>query len=101
MQDVVSQDNARCGERRRVGASCQIPGFSLMAGGHDVRVRNGDRMRYRTMHKMYDYGERFGPQMCIGCGRCDDVCPQEAGPGEAVRGVSLLLRLHAQGADAG
>ncbi|MFR5170746.1 MAG: 4Fe-4S dicluster domain-containing protein [Clostridium paraputrificum] len=58
-----SQDNTKCGERRRVGASCQIPGFSLMAGGHDVRVRNGDRMRYRTMHKMYDYGERFGPQI--------------------------------------
>lgn len=76
MQDVVSQDNYKCGERRRVGASCQIPGFSLMAGGHEVRVKNGDRMRYRTMHKMYDYGKRFGPQMCVGCGRCDDVCPQ-------------------------
>lgn len=76
MQDVVSQDNYKCGERRKVGASCQIPGFGLMAGGHDVRVKNGDRMRYRTMHKMYDYAQRFGPQMCTGCGRCDDVCPQ-------------------------
>lgn len=76
MQDIVNQDNNKTGERRRVGASCQIPGFSLMAGGHEFRQKNGDRMRYRTMHKMYDYGKRFGTQMCIGCGRCDDVCPQ-------------------------
>ena len=92
MQDVVSQDNARCGERRRVGASCQIPGFSLMAGGHDVRVRNGDRMRYRTMHKMYDYGERFGPQMCIGCGRCDDVCPQYISISTAMNKVTQFVK---------
>ena len=86
MQDVVSQDNARCGERRRVGASCQIP------GGHDVRVRNGDRMRYRTMHKMYDYGERFGPQMCIGCGRCDDVCPQYISISTAMNKVTQFVK---------
>lgn len=92
MQDIVSQDNPKSGERRRVGASCQIPGFSLMAGGHDVRVRNGDRMRYRTMHKMYDYGERFGPQMCIGCGRCDDVCPQYISLSTAMNKVTQFVK---------
>ncbi len=76
MQDIVSQDNHRVGERRRVGASCQVYGFTTMAGGHDVREKNGDKMRFRTLHKMYDYGKRFGVQMCVGCGRCDDVCPQ-------------------------
>lgn len=76
MQDVVSTDNYKVGERRRVGASCQVAGFTTMAGGHDVRQKNGDKMRFRTLHKMYDYGKRFGVQMCVGCGRCDDVCPQ-------------------------
>ncbi|MGL5381670.1 anaerobic sulfite reductase subunit AsrA [Clostridium sp.] len=76
MQDVISRENPKSGERRRVGASCQVPGFSTMAGGHDVREKNGDKMRFRTLHKMYDYAQRFGPQMCVGCGRCDDVCPQ-------------------------
>lgn len=97
MQDIVSQDNGRCGERRRVGASCQIPGFSLMAGGHDVRTRNGDRMRYRTMHKMYDYGERFGPQMCIGCGRCDDVCPQYISLSTAMNKVTQFVKSKEKG----
>lgn len=76
VQDIVSKDNPKVGERRRVGASCQVPGFTSMAGGHEVRSKNGDKMRFRTLHKMYDYGKRFGPQMCVGCGRCDDVCPQ-------------------------
>ena len=86
MQDIVSRENTKCGERRRVGASCQIPGFSLMAGGHDVR------MRYRTMHKMYDYGKRFGPQMCVGCGRCDDVCPQYISLSTAMNKVTQFVK---------
>lgn len=92
MQDIVSQDNSKSGERRRVGASCQIPGFSLMAGGNEVREKNGDRFRYKTMHKMYDYGERFGPQMCIACGRCDDVCPQYISLSTAMNKVTQFVK---------
>jgi anaerobic sulfite reductase subunit A len=33
-------------------------------------------MRFKVMHKIYDYKKRFGTTMCIGCGRCDDVCPE-------------------------
>ncbi len=47
-----------------------------MAGGHDYRTKNGERMRFKTMHKIYDYHKRFGKHMCVGCGRCDDVCPE-------------------------
>ena len=49
-------------------------------------------MRYRTMHKMYDYGERFGPQMCIGCGRCDDVCPQYISISTAMNKVTQFVK---------
>ncbi|MEG0295726.1 MAG: anaerobic sulfite reductase subunit AsrA [Clostridium sp.] len=91
MQDIVSQDNVRIGERRRIGASCQVPGFSLMAGGHEVRKQNGDRMRYRTMHKMYDHKKRFGRQMCVGCGRCDDVCPQYISISAAMNRVTEIV----------
>ena len=76
MQDIFYKDNAKVGERRRVWASCQIDGYTDMAGGHGFRKSNADRMRFKVMHKIYDYEKRFGYPMCVGCGRCDDVCPE-------------------------
>jgi len=74
--DIFYDDNPNAGERRRTWAACHIDEFSLMAGGHDFRENNGSRMRFKTMHKIYDYNKRFGEHMCIGCGRCDDNCPE-------------------------
>lgn len=76
MQDIFYKDNAKVGERRRVWASCQIDGYTEMAGGHGFRKSQGERMRFKVMHKIYDYEQRFGYPMCVGCGRCDDVCPE-------------------------
>lgn len=76
MQDIFYQDNAKVGERRRVWASCQVDGYTQMAGGHEYRKSQGERMRFKVMHKIYDYEQRFGYPMCVGCGRCDDVCPE-------------------------
>lgn len=76
MQDIFYKDNGKAGERRRVWASCQVDGFSNMAGGHSFRLDKGDRMRFKVMHKVYDFKKRFGYQMCAGCGRCDDICPE-------------------------
>lgn len=76
MQDIFYEDNPNCGERRRVWASCMIDGFTDMAGGHGFRKAYGDRLRFKVMHKIYDFRKRFGHNMCVGCGRCDDVCPE-------------------------
>lgn len=76
VQDVFYQDNPDCGERRRVWASCHIDGFTDVAGGGNYRQRTGQRLRFRAMHKMYDFKERFDTYMCVGCGRCEDICPQ-------------------------
>ncbi|MDO4170119.1 MAG: anaerobic sulfite reductase subunit AsrA [Lachnospiraceae bacterium] len=76
MQDIFYKDNEKVGERRRVWASCQVDGYTEMAGGHGFRQNQGDRMRFKVMHKIYDYEKRFGYPMCVGCGRCDDVCPE-------------------------
>ncbi len=76
MQDVAYDRNATLGERRRVWAGCHVDGFTDMAGGHSFRTRNGDRMRFKTMHKINDFHRRFGVHMCVGCGRCEDVCPE-------------------------
>lgn len=76
MQDIFYRDNPKVGERRRVWASCQVDGYTDMAGGHSYRKNQGDRMRFKVMHKIYDFEKRFGYPMCVGCGRCDDVCPE-------------------------
>lgn len=76
MQDIFYKDNENAGERRRVWASCQVDGYTDMAGGHSFRKDKGQRMRFKVMHKVYDYKKRWGYHMCVGCGRCDDICPE-------------------------
>ncbi|MDF2511831.1 MAG: asrA [Herbinix sp.] len=76
MQDVFYTDNGKVGERRRVAASCMVDGYTDVAGGGAYRKKNGQRMRFKVLHKVYDYKKRFGYHMCVGCGRCDDVCPE-------------------------
>lgn len=76
MQDIFYTDNGKVGERRRVQASCMIDGFTDVAGGGSYRQKYGQRMRFKMLHKVYDYNRRFGYHMCTGCGRCDDVCPE-------------------------
>lgn len=76
MQDIFYKENEKVGERRRVWASCQVDGYSDMAGGHSFRKKQGERMRFKVMHKIHDFNKRFGYDMCVGCGRCDDACPQ-------------------------
>lgn len=76
-KDILYSENYRVGERRRVEASCHVDGFDKMAGGHDFRPNADARMRYKVMHKIYDYKARFGNEhMCVGCGRCTDRCPE-------------------------
>jgi anaerobic sulfite reductase subunit A len=76
MQDIFYKDNKNVGERRRVWASCHVDGYTDVAGGNSFRKEKGERMRFKVMHKVYDFKKRFGYHMCVGCGRCDDICPE-------------------------
>ncbi len=77
--DFLDQQNSRSGERRRVWSSCMIPEFTRTAGGHLARPKPENTMRFKTLHKVYDYNRRFGgdEHMCVGCGRCTMRCPEE------------------------
>ena len=77
--DYLNQENSRKGERRRIWSSCMIPDFSRTAGGNIARKFPRQMMRYKTLHKVYDYNKRFGgnEHMCVGCGRCLQRCPEE------------------------
>lgn len=76
-RDVIYGDNPEVGERRRVSASCQIDGFTTVAGGGKYRPTAGDKMRFKVLHKFHDYKARFKEShMCVGCGRCTGRCPE-------------------------
>lgn len=75
--DVIYNENSNVGERKRTSSSCQIKGFTDMAGGMSFRNTAGDRMRFKVLHKFHDYKERFKDfHMCVGCGRCIHRCPE-------------------------
>ncbi len=90
-QDIAYEENPESGERRRVWAGCHIDKFTNMAGGHEFRTDYGSRMRFKTMHKIYDYHKRFGEHMCIGCGRCDDRCPEYISFSKCINKVNEIL----------
>lgn len=79
------------GERRRRWASCHVKEYTDMAGGHSFRKKNGERMRFKTLHKIDDFNKRFGKNMCVGCGRCDDVCPEYISFSKAINKLSQII----------
>ena len=91
MQDIFYKENENVGERRRVWASCQVDGYTDMAGGHSFRKKQGERMRFKVMHKIHDFNKRFGYDMCVGCGRCDDACPQYISFSECIDKVKKVV----------
>ncbi len=76
VRDLPSPSDPGEGCRRRIWSACQVKEFGLLAGNHDFRIPEGDRMRYRVLHKISDFRKRTGFNMCVGCGRCDDACPE-------------------------
>lgn len=57
-------------------ASCMVDGYTDVAGGESYRKKYGQRMRFKVLHKVLDFKQRSGYHMCVGCGRCDDICPE-------------------------
>ncbi|MDF3000720.1 MAG: asrA1 [Bacillota bacterium] len=77
--DIIYDETSSDGERRRVWSSCMLDTYTMTAGGSRFRKTPGANMRFKTLHKVYDYNLRFGDEehMCVGCGRCDRRCPKE------------------------
>ena len=53
--------------------SCMRLAYAKVAGGENPRKVLGDRLRHRFMHKFSYYLDRYGINMCVGCGRCVDA----------------------------
>jgi ferredoxin len=77
--------------RVRSWDSCQAPGFTKLAGGHDPRADKGARMRQRFAHKLLYFPEEFdGVLGCTGCGRCVRFCPVNIDIREVITDVKRI-----------
>ena len=92
MQDIYYKENEDAGERRRVWGACMVDRYTDIAGGITFRSKYGSRMRFKAMHKIYDFRKRFGYNMCVGCGRCDDACPQYISFSETIEKVGAVMK---------
>ena len=53
--------------------SCMRCAYAAVAGGANPRKILGDRLKHRLMHKFVYFLDRYGIEMCVGCGRCVDA----------------------------
>lgn len=92
--DVIYDETSLDGERRRKWSSCMLDEFAKMAGGHNVRSNAGARTRFKLMHKVYDYGQRFEEDgyMCVGCGRCSRKCPEDINFAEIINDIGIKVK---------
>ncbi|MCL1905930.1 MAG: 4Fe-4S dicluster domain-containing protein, partial [Clostridiales bacterium] len=58
------------GTEMRYWDSCMFSEYTRMAGGHNPRPSVKERLRNRYLHKLSFFAERYGENLCVGCGRC-------------------------------
>ncbi|NQV08498.1 4Fe-4S dicluster domain-containing protein [Candidatus Woesearchaeota archaeon] len=75
IHDEGNVHNLNKGKRKRTWSSCQLKEFTKVAGGHVFREKREDRFKHRIYHQLEYFKERYGVNLCTGCGRCISGCP--------------------------
>ncbi|MGI6590002.1 MAG: 4Fe-4S dicluster domain-containing protein [Eggerthellaceae bacterium] len=73
--DICQENKMQEGVRFRCWDSCMFSEYTEMAGGHNPRPTKRERVRNRFMHKLNYFEDRYGKELCVGCGRCVQKCP--------------------------
>ena len=73
--DICDENLFREGTRCRTWDACMFTNFTLETSGHNPRTRTFQRLRQKVNHKFSYYVSKFGPTLCVGCGRCTRSCP--------------------------
>ena len=79
------------GERIRFWDSCQLDEFATVAGGHNFRPKQSDRLRHRFLRKYKYQSIEPGLVGCVGCGRCAETCLVKITP---IAVLNQLFRRH-------
>jgi len=76
--DVIDElcPDMRHAKRSKEWDSCQFINFTQVAGDKVFREGRLSRFKHRIYHKLQYFRERFGMDMCTGCGRCIEACPR-------------------------
>jgi sulfhydrogenase subunit beta (sulfur reductase) len=91
---IASHDDQKGIATVRFWDSCLYEGFQREASGHNPSQAAGARIERYWTHKFGDaFVARFGRYTCVGCGRCDRVCPSGIGA------TAALKRIGEAGAD--
>ncbi|MFH1173705.1 MAG: 4Fe-4S dicluster domain-containing protein [archaeon] len=75
IHDELSTKDPTAGERIRQWSSCQLPEFTKVAGNHIFRQDRAQRFKHRIYHQLDYFKQKYGIQLCVGCGRCIEGCP--------------------------
>lgn len=75
IKDNVSTKDVKKGERVRNWSSCQTQEFTKVAGDYVFRQEREHRFKHRIYHQLEYFKERYGVDLCVGCGRCISGCP--------------------------
>jgi ferredoxin len=72
--------------------SCMRLDYTTVAGGENPRKILGDRLRHRLLHKFVYFLDRYGIEMCVGCGRCVEGCAGEIKMREMLKKLNEELK---------
>jgi len=81
------------GRRLRFWDSCQLEGFTEVAGGEKFMKDQATRQKHRFYRKFRYLTTKYGGQaFCVGCGRCAQQCPAEIGIVEIANKLNAGIR---------
>ena len=63
------------GEVIRERSSCLFEDSAKCGGGHNFRPTGESRIKNRLLDKVKFISQEYGIKGCVGCGRCEVVCP--------------------------
>jgi formate hydrogenlyase subunit 6/NADH:ubiquinone oxidoreductase subunit I len=79
-------------EKNKIWDSCVRRDYATVAGGENPRKILAERSQHRLLHKFVYFLDRYGIQMCVGCGRCITGCAGGTKMREVLKKLSEELK---------